>query len=230
MARAGNVVGAFTPVARIGLGGLDMCLDANSGTVYYIQSARPYSDSWTNEAKGKDLHLKSVNALAADPNSTITDWGRLIDPNGRTPFRCEGMSTDGRNVYLTGDWRVALSEVGTNVSTYRYLDPGYEDLWRGQFFAVVNVSGQEDNLAPVASAGSDQSIELPAAAFLAGTVSDDGQPAPPAACTAAWSKLSGPGTVTLRQRRRGGHHGHVLHGRHVRAAADGQRLGPVRHG
>jgi hypothetical protein len=32
---------------------------------------------------------------------------------------------------------------------------------------------------------------------LAGSMSDDGLPAPPAACTLTWSKLSGPGTVTF---------------------------------
>jgi len=53
------------------------------------------------------------------------------------------------------------------------------------------------NRAPVVSAGADRTITLPATASLAGTASDDGQPAPPATMTFAWSKVSGPGTVTF---------------------------------
>lgn len=50
------------------------------------------------------------------------------------------------------------------------------------------------NSAPVANAGSDQTITLPASANLAGTATDDGQPGP---LTTTWSKVSGPGTVTF---------------------------------
>jgi len=53
------------------------------------------------------------------------------------------------------------------------------------------------NTAPVANAGSDQTITLPAAATLNGTVHDDGLPVPPGLLTLAWSKVSGPGTVTF---------------------------------
>ena len=51
------------------------------------------------------------------------------------------------------------------------------------------------NQPPVVNAGSNQTITLPAAANLNGTVSDDGLPSPPAAVTVAWSVDSGPGTV-----------------------------------
>ncbi len=53
------------------------------------------------------------------------------------------------------------------------------------------------NLAPTANAGSDQTITLPAAAMLSGSISDDGLPNPPASTTVTWSKISGPGTVTF---------------------------------
>ena len=58
----------------------------------------------------------------------------------------------------------------------------------------VDVAG---NQPPVVSAGASQSIVLPASATLAGVVSDDGLPSPPAAITLAWSKVSGPGSVTF---------------------------------
>ena len=47
------------------------------------------------------------------------------------------------------------------------------------------------------NAGPDQTITLPAAASLSGTVTDDGLPNPPATVTTTWSKVSGPGTVTF---------------------------------
>jgi len=50
------------------------------------------------------------------------------------------------------------------------------------------------NTAPVVNAGADQSITLPAAAQLSGTVTDDGQPG---ALTTIWSQVSGPGTVSF---------------------------------
>ena len=59
------------------------------------------------------------------------------------------------------------------------------------------VSRSSSNTAPAVNAGADQTITLPAAANLDGTVSDDGLPNPPAAVTTTWSKVSGPGTVTF---------------------------------
>jgi hypothetical protein len=53
------------------------------------------------------------------------------------------------------------------------------------------------NAAPSVSAGSDQTVILPNAAILAGTVNDDGLPDPPGTTTSAWSKVSGPGSVTF---------------------------------
>lgn len=53
------------------------------------------------------------------------------------------------------------------------------------------------NLAPATSAGTNQTIIWPGAANLTGSVSDDGQPNPPAALTTTWSQLAGPGVVTF---------------------------------
>ncbi|MGD9628399.1 MAG: peptidoglycan DD-metalloendopeptidase family protein [Pyrinomonadaceae bacterium] len=53
------------------------------------------------------------------------------------------------------------------------------------------------NQAPIANAGTDQVLTLPATASLVGSVTDDGLPNPPAAVTSTWSKVSGPGSVTF---------------------------------
>jgi hypothetical protein len=60
----------------------------------------------------------------------------------------------------------------------------------------IEYSTAPPNVAPVVSAGPDRTITLPGDILLDGTVTDDGQPQPPALVT-AWSKLAGPGTVTF---------------------------------
>ena len=62
---------------------------------------------------------------------------------------------------------------------------------------TTKVTG-EANQAPVVNAGSDISIPLSGSATLAGSVSDDGKPAG-GNLSIAWSKASGPGTVTFAQ-------------------------------
>jgi len=47
------------------------------------------------------------------------------------------------------------------------------------------------------SAGNNQTIVWPASASLAGAVSDDGKPNPPAAIAVSWSQVSGSGTVAF---------------------------------
>ena len=54
------------------------------------------------------------------------------------------------------------------------------------------------NRAPQVNAGAPQTITLPAnSVTLSGTVTDDGLPNPPGAVALAWTKDSGPGTVTF---------------------------------
>jgi PKD repeat protein len=60
----------------------------------------------------------------------------------------------------------------------------------------VTVTVYPPNQPPVVSAGANQTIELPAAAALNGTVQDDGLP-PGSTLAHAWSKVSGPGTVSF---------------------------------
>ena len=50
--------------------------------------------------------------------------------------------------------------------------------------------------------GSRRTITLPSTATLNGTATDDGLPSPPAQLSKAWTKVSGPGTVTSRHRAR----------------------------
>lgn len=68
----------------------------------------------------------------------------------------------------------------------------------GSLSTASNVTVQVSpppNAQPVAHAGPSRSIDLPDAAVLAGSSSDDGLPIPPARLTNGWSKASGPGAV-----------------------------------
>ena len=66
----------------------------------------------------------------------------------------------------------------------------------GKLWELTLPGGGAGNLAPTVNAGIDQTIVLPALANLDGTVTDDGLPTPPLVTT-AWSKVTGPGTVTF---------------------------------
>jgi RHS repeat-associated protein len=63
-------------------------------------------------------------------------------------------------------------------------------------FDEVFVKVTPPNQAPVVSAGTDQTVVLPANAALNGSVSDDDLPLN-ATLSTAWTKVSGPGTVTF---------------------------------
>jgi len=61
----------------------------------------------------------------------------------------------------------------------------------------VTIGATQTNQAPVVSAGSNQTITLPASARLQGTVTDDGLPNPPGAVTSQWTQISGPGQASF---------------------------------
>ena len=82
---------------------------------------------------------------------------------------------------------------GANV-VVRVQDQG--GLFAEQSFTIT-VAAASTNQAPTVSAGTPQTITLPTnSVTLNGTVTDDGLPAPPALII-AWTRDSGPGTVTF---------------------------------
>ena len=54
-----------------------------------------------------------------------------------------------------------------------------------------------DNEVPTVTAGTDARVDIETTILLSGSVNDDGYPDPPGLLTMAWSKLSGPGTVSF---------------------------------
>jgi len=88
---------------------------------------------------------------------------------------------------------LALQLSGTGRRTAEAFEGGFAPSLHIEY----TTGGPPVNLPPSVGAGQDQDVFLPASGSLDGTVSDDGQPNPPAAVTTSWSLVSGPGTVTF---------------------------------
>ena len=73
---------------------------------------------------------------------------------------------------------------------------------------TVTVGAAPVNQPPAVNAGADQAVTLPNAATLSGSVTDDGLPN--GTVTAAWSTVSGPGTVTFADAEPGVDHRRLL--------------------
>ncbi len=92
---------------------------------------------------------------------------------------------------------VAAANYLQDVDTSGTLTTADEALVNAQLTMLLPAPPVPANQPPVVSAGTSQTVVLPASASLAGSVGDDGLPNPPGAVTLGWSKVSGPGTVTF---------------------------------
>jgi hypothetical protein len=146
------------------------------------------------------------NIPGGDPNLT----------NGQWHFYCMTVASGGAGttIYIDGVKRGGSAALGGatidpnsdiyigaryNLASNRFDGGAIDDLriYGAALTANQVMSLYAPNVAPTANAGANVKVMMPNALTLAGILSDDGQPSPPAACTAAWSKLSGPGTVTF---------------------------------
>ena len=128
---------AFTPLAHIGpnyLGGIALGGDR---VYYYQRKNRGFGNQ-----EFRDFHLLSVS-LDAAAGYPITDHGLLVDQDGRTVWRVPGMMADGRgHVYMIGDWWTNPGDLGSLRYHWNRGHEGYEQLKRGEFFAVADVAVQ----------------------------------------------------------------------------------------
>ncbi|HZN38533.1 MAG TPA: hypothetical protein VFD82_06995 [Planctomycetota bacterium] len=153
-------------------------------TVDY-QSSPPINQAPVVNA-GPDV--TTLLTAAANLAGTVTDdglpgpltiqWSKLSGP-GTASFAAPSQAATTVTFSASGTYTLQLSAFDGALTT---TDT-----------AVVTVQ-QPANQAPVVNAGPDVTTLLTAAATLAGTVTDDGQPGP---LTIQWSKLSGPGTATF---------------------------------
>ena len=136
---------------------------------------------------------------AASLNGTVTDDG-LPNPPGAVTTTWSRFSGPGTVLFGNPnavDTTANFTESGTYVLSLAANDgeAGASDT------VTVTVTGAGGggaaNRPPAVDAGPDQTVTLPAAASLNGTVTDDGLPNPPGAVTTTWSRVSGPGNVTF---------------------------------
>jgi PKD repeat protein len=155
--------------------------------------------------KGPDLswYVNGVTVPIADagPNQTVTlpsgKTSMVVQLNGSGSVDICGNVT---KYVWTGTPNpsdvmkpsVTLSP-GTYVFSLIVMDNGYT--WSSPSTVTITVLSSSNNKAPTVSAGSPQTITLPASATLTGTATDDGLPS--ATLTTTWSKVSGSGTVTF---------------------------------
>lgn len=128
------VASAFTPIQHIGfnyLGGIAI----GGNRVFYYQRA----DRAPGNQEFQDFHLLSVS-LDEATGHTITDYGQIVDQDGRKPWRLPGMMADAKgHVYTIGDWWTIPGDPGTLRYSWNRGNETYKQLPRGEFFAVANV-------------------------------------------------------------------------------------------
>jgi hypothetical protein len=125
------------------------------------------------------------DGLPQPPGAVLTSWSKVSGP-GEVTFG---------DVAAT-DTSASFSTAGTYVLRLA-ADDGALSAADDVTVVVHMPAGGATNQAPLVDAGPDQTITLPAAASLDGTVIDDDLPQPPGAVLTTWSKVSGPGEVTF---------------------------------
>jgi hypothetical protein len=79
-------------------------------------------------------------SLDAATGYPITDHGLIVDQDGRKVWRMPGMAADGHgHVYAIGDWWTIPGDLGTLRYEWRGGKDTYQQLNRGEFFAVANL-------------------------------------------------------------------------------------------
>lgn len=139
-----------------------------------------------NAGPDRTITLPATASLAG----TVTDDGL---PAGVTPVVSWSVVSGPGTVVFANSNAPATTASFSRGGTYVLRLTANDSILIGQDEVTVTVI--QPNQAPIISAGADQTVTLPNAATLNGTVSDDGIPT--STVTTTWSRVSGPGTVTF---------------------------------
>jgi hypothetical protein len=182
--------GAGTYVLR--LTASDSALSASSPVTITVLSAPPVNQPPVVSAgANQTISLPAAASL----NGTVTDDG-LPNPPGAVTVTWSKDSGPGTVTFVNPAAKVTTTTFSV-AGTYVLRLTANDGALSASSTVTITVNPTPANQPPVVNAGSNQTITLPAAASLNGTVTDDGLPSPPATVTVAWSKVSGPGTVTF---------------------------------
>src|SRR3954454_2162001 len=175
----------------------DSALNSSDTTQVTVLAAPPPPANMAPVANaGPDLTV--TLPAAALLHGTVSDDG-LPNPPATTTATWTLDSGPGAASFLNAnaaDTQATFSLAGTYVLRLTASDSALNSSDTTQV-TVLAAPPPPANTAPVANAGPDLTVTLPAAALLHGTVSDDGLPNPPATTTATWTLDSGPGAASF---------------------------------
>ena len=165
----------------------DSALNGTSTVTITVQpqNQAPVANAGANQT----ISLPSSTTL----NGSATDDG-LPNPPGALTYTWSKISGPGNATFGNANsatTTTSFSQAGTYVLQFSASDSVLSGT------STITIIVQPQNQAPIANAGSNQIIALPASATLSGSGTDDGYPNPPGALTYVWSKVSGPGAVTF---------------------------------
>ncbi|MGE5144449.1 MAG: hypothetical protein ACM3OA_13520 [Acidobacteriota bacterium] len=129
-----SMASAFTPIRHIGFNYLGGIAIGGNRVFYYQRANRAFGNQ-----EFQDFHLLSVS-LDAGTEHAITDYGLIVDQDGRKPWRLPGMVADARgHLYAIGDWWTIPGDLGTLRYSWNRGNETYIQLPRGEFFAVADL-------------------------------------------------------------------------------------------
>jgi hypothetical protein len=183
---------------------------ASNGTIYaavktsFDSSSRPEIALLVRRPNGVwDASLYQVDTLGTRPIVVLNEAaGRIIvayttsDSGGNIVYKESSMDVinfgSSRQTLISGSLNNVTSTKQNFTNSAVFLASGGSSA-RGVVFSFNSIIV---NQAPVVDAGPNRTVAYGDAAALDGSVSDDGQPTP-ATLSTAWSRSSGPGTVTF---------------------------------
>jgi hypothetical protein len=214
-------IGVFTNDAAIFQRGVDFFRGTGKGAVgVYIYESGECQEVCRDMGHTQMGLGELVDAAEIAWKQGVNLYGELPNPQTGIPRLAEGLEFAAR--ILNGDsvgttcgmmskpnwgldpmWQKAWNHYGNRLGldlpnikrvAERVRPEGYS--WKAMYsWGTLTHAQPPVNQAPVVSAGSAQTINLPSTATLSGSASDDGFP--DNALTTTWTKHSGPGTVTF---------------------------------
>jgi hypothetical protein len=173
------------------LTGNDSALSASATVAITVNAAPANKAPVVNAGSNQTITIPAAATLSG----SVTDDG-LPNPPAKVTITWSKVSGPGAVTFANPNV-AATTAAFSSSGAYVLKLTGNDSALSTSATVVITVVAAPANKAPVVSAGSNQTITLPAAATLSGTVTDDGLPNPPKKVTITWSKASGPGTVTF---------------------------------
>lgn len=146
---------AFRPIADIGPTFLSVALGGDR--VYFVQyrnleDARRYMPERFRDRDPDEvdfpaeLHLRSIG-IGSNASERVTDHGRIVDQDGRTPRMIESLAADAEGrVFMVGSWSIndpkegAMQYVWEGQDFWPEAEAGqFKRMTRGEFFGIVKL-------------------------------------------------------------------------------------------